>query len=133
MLSCALHHESTGMMSKHSVPLHEAIREAFEAVGLTQTQLAERLGVDQTWVSKLARGKWAGRGPTPDMLARIEEASGRPRGWILIRAGYIDEVADVESAIAVDPRLSEVARAQLLAYFTALVEGPEQRRAAGND
>jgi transcriptional regulator with XRE-family HTH domain len=102
--------------------LHEAIREAYEGQ-FTQAQLADRLGIDQTWVSRLSNGRWgASGGPTPDLLARIEEAAGRPRGWILIQAGYVDGVNTTAEAIAVDPDLTDSARRIISSYYEGVVQ-----------
>lgn len=119
MLSCVVESGSTSM---NPIPLHEAIREAFSGVGLTQAQLAQRMGVDQTTVSRLANGRWGEQGgPAPDVLARIEDAAGRPRGWILVRAGYIADVATVPEAIAMDSRLTADARRMVLRVYESAV------------
>lgn len=104
-----------------STSLHAAIREAFAGQGLTQAQLAQRMGVDQTTISRLANGKWGEQGgPTPDILARIEEAAGRPRGWILVQAGYVDAVRTIPEAIAMDPQLSADARRVLVGVYESV-------------
>src|SRR5213592_2060649 len=96
MLGRVLERGTTSMSPKL---LHEAIRESFDGLGLTQAQVAQRMGVDQTTVSRLANGKWGDQGgPTPDVLARIEEAAGRPRGWILVQGGYVADVLTVAEA-----------------------------------
>lgn len=113
-------------------PLHEAIREAYAGVGMTQAQVADRMGIDQTSVSRLSNGKWGEQGgPTPDLLARIENASGRPRGWILIQAGYVDPVLSVPDAIAVDPLLSDGARRSVLDFYRGAVEVGKHGLATG--
>jgi transcriptional regulator with XRE-family HTH domain len=120
MLSCVVESGSTSMSTK---PLNQAIREAFTGLGLNQVQLAQRMGVDQTTISRLANGKWGEQGgPTPDILARIEEAAGRPRGWILIQAGYVDDVRSTAEAIAVDPDLSDSARQIVSSYYQGVVQ-----------
>jgi transcriptional regulator with XRE-family HTH domain len=114
-------------------PLHEAIKEAFMGQGLTQAQLAERLGVDQTTVSRLANGRWGDQGgPAPEVLARIEEAAGRPRGWILIQAGYVDGVRTPLEAFEVDPALTDGARRTLRDFYQGVVKSLEHAR-SGSD
>lgn len=120
MLNCVL---EAGPTSVSAMVLHEAIREAFAGKGLTQVQLAQRMGVDQTTVSRLANGKWGeAGGPAPDVLAKIEDAAGRPRGWILVRAGYLSEVLSVREAVEMDPRLSDDARRMILTLYDAVAE-----------
>lgn len=104
--------------------LHEAIRQAYTG-RLRQIDLAERLGVDQTAISRWARG--ANR-PQLEELAAIEEACGRPRGYILRLAGFVDEIVDVESAVAADPRLNDEGRRTVLITYRAVVEASAETR-----
>lgn len=107
--------------------LRDAIREAYEGRGLTQVQVAERMAVDQTRISRLANGKWSeDRGPDPWILAKIEDAAGRPRGWILTQAGFVAEARTVPDAIAVDPALSDTQRGFLLTFYRGAVQELEQ-------
>ncbi len=52
-----------------------AVRDAREAAGLTQTELAVRMGVAQSAVSRIEAGR---ANVTVDMLARIAVALGAP-------------------------------------------------------
>ena len=52
-----------------------AVRDAREAAGLTQTELAIRMGVAQSAVSRIEAGR---ANVTVDMLARIAVALGAP-------------------------------------------------------
>jgi transcriptional regulator with XRE-family HTH domain len=116
-------------MTASGDPLPSAIREAYEGKGLSQVQVARRMGVDQTRISRLALGKWKPEnGPDPDVLARIEEACGRPRGWILIAAGYVADVGvlTVEDAINADRALTEPLRQALLGHYRGAVESLKQ-------
>lgn len=120
MLTCVL---AAGCTRVNAKPLHEAIREAYTGLGFTQAQLAERMGVDQTTISRLANGRWGeAGGPTPDLLAKIEEAAGRPRGWILVQAGYVQAPGSLREAIELDPGLSKKAREMLLTLHDAVAE-----------
>lgn len=116
-------------MPVSSDPLPSAIREAYEGRGLSQAEVARRMGVDQTRISRLSLGKWKpDNGPDPDLLARIEEACERPRGWILRCAGYVPEeqAASVEDAINADRELTEPLRRALLAHYRASIESLKQ-------
>lgn len=89
--------------------------------GLTQSDLAARLGVDQRTVSRLE----AGRRPYVDQVLAIDAACGRPAGWILRSAGLIDEISGetAEAAIDQDPLLTEHWRALVLASYRAAASG----------
>jgi ADP-ribose pyrophosphatase YjhB (NUDIX family) len=68
----------------------EALRELLAAEP-TQASVAARLTdhglpTDQTKVSAWLRG----RVPNVEQLATIEDVFGKPRGWVLSRAGYVD-------------------------------------------
>lgn len=105
----------------------DAVRELYAAAGLSQTELAERVGMDQTTVSRLARGV---RPPTTIELVELEHAAGRPRGWVLARAGLleVDRFVDVESAIVGDPELGEAGRVALLAAYRGMLADAARRR-----
>jgi putative transcriptional regulator len=55
------------------MPLHDQLREARLAAGLTQRQLADRCGMGQPYVSALERGEHR---PTTAILCRIADALG---------------------------------------------------------
>jgi len=83
--------------------LSEAFRQTYEAAGVSQLDIAAELDVDQPTVSKWARGM---RRPPLDALPVTERLAGVPKGTILRRAGYVDEVDNtVEAAIHADPGL----------------------------
>ena len=52
----------------------ELVYEARSAAGLTQADLAARMGIRQGCVSVLERGEWV---PTVSTLARVVEATGK--------------------------------------------------------
>lgn len=106
------------------VPLHVAVRECYDG-RLTQKQLAATLGVEQQTVSLWSTGKTE---PRPPMQNRIEDACGRPHGWILRRAGFVDEVRTTEDAIQVDQRLTDDARTAVLRAYEAAVAASARRR-----
>lgn len=89
---------------------------------LSQTDLAVRLGLGpeaQSGISKIERGVrelpinlWE--------MAHIEQACGRPPGFILEHLGYIDDSPlTVRQAIAAHPDLSSEGRAIVLAALDA--------------
>lgn len=87
----------------------------------TQQQLAERLGTDQTKLSK-----WEGdhHRPSLEELGEIERACNRPRGFILVAAGFVELPASLEAAIDVDPRLTDEGRAALRGALAGVLGTP---------
>lgn len=61
-----------GVPVRHSQPM-ERMRELREAKSITQGQLAERVGIEQSHVSKIERGL---ANPTLDMIRKIAAALG---------------------------------------------------------
>ncbi len=68
-------------------PVCAAIRRAREAAGLTQSDLAIRVGVRQAHVSRWEHGVR----PTLERLAEIERALQIRRGDLLRAAGFVDD------------------------------------------
>lgn len=101
------------------LPLHEAIA---AAIGdRSQTELADLLGVGQSNISKWMRGVTR---PSIDDLARLEETCGRPRGFILTAAGYVQcpETPGVVEAIERDPLVGDDLRKVLLKTYELALE-----------
>jgi len=94
--------------------LSDAFREAYEAAGVSQKQIAEAAGVDQPRVSKWARGESQ---PPLEKLPIIDTLCGQPLGHILRLAGYVADVDDVESIIRSDPALGPDDRVSVLKYY----------------
>lgn len=106
--------------SQKSPPeLTRAIRDCYEGKGIGQVQLAELSGIPQQTISRLARGETAPRLP---QLAAIESACGRPRGWIVVQAGFGPDVQSVADAVAMDPDLDDDGREAVLLAYEAAVE-----------
>ena len=78
------------------------IREARERLGLTQQQLADRVGVDQSTVSGWERDDK--RRPARDLMPSVARALGRTAEWLEGRegAGLSDRARsyDIEDAVA---------------------------------
>lgn len=104
--------------------LSDAFREAYETAGVSQTQIAEALGVDQPRVSKWARGESQ---PPLEKLPVIDALCGQPRGYVLRLAGYVDDI-DIEAAIKADPRLTEKGRSTVLAYYLFVRDEYDENR-----
>ena len=77
---------------------------------MTQAELANALGVNQATVSELSRDVVP---LSLDRMARIEQACGRPPGFILRQAGYLGEL-DLEAAILTAPELDDAGRRAVL-------------------
>lgn len=98
------------------MPLHEAITLICE--GHNQEALAKAVGVDQTTISRWMRGETR---PTLERLATLEEAAGRPRGFVLRAAGFIDDAVSARDALDLDEVLTPENRPVLLAAYDAAV------------
>lgn len=97
--------------------LSAALRETVEKAGVSQIEIAERLGVDQPTVSRWVRGM---RRPPLDILATIEDMAGVQKGTVLRVAGYVDDDLDVITAVNADPELSDAARKVVLGVYEGL-------------
>jgi transcriptional regulator with XRE-family HTH domain len=88
---------------------------------LSQVAVAERIGdmaLTQPALSDLEKGK---RPPSLAQVAALEMACDRPRGFILRAAGLVDDVVTVETAIQVDPLLTDRDRDVLLVLYRQLI------------
>jgi transcriptional regulator with XRE-family HTH domain len=106
-----------------SVPLKLALRLAYEEVGMSQERLAELIGTHQSRVSAWVGGK---NRPSLETIAAIEDATGRPRGWILERAGFVAMPTTTEQMLAFDPELDEHSRRVLRAVYSVLTTSDEE-------
>lgn len=89
-------------------PIHpgEYIREALLELGMSQNQLAQKLGISSMRISHLVREE---RPVTPDMALRLSQAFGQSaQYWLNLQAGY--DLKITHSKIA-----DELARIPLLA------------------
>lgn len=98
----------------HRPPTHpgEMLREKFlKPLGMTQTELAERIGVSYVRVNELVNGK---RGITPDTALRLSRLFGTTpefwlngqRNWDLWHAMRTPEAKSIEE---IEPVLSSIA------------------------
>lgn len=109
--------------------LSTAMRATYQAAGVSQVDIADALGTDQPTVSRWARGA---RRPPLDALPVIEQLCRVPKGTILRRAGYVEDVddLDVRAAIMADPRLPDIAKQMLAdAYDSAVKRSVADARA----
>jgi tetratricopeptide (TPR) repeat protein len=115
--------------SRHPTTLNDALRTLREARGVTQNQLAEALGVDQTMCSRWeSNPNW---NPRIDEIAAIDDALGQPRGSLLKAAGYIADITTTEQAVMADPALGPDGRDAiliLLRYYHQRATPPPTRR-----
>jgi transcriptional regulator with XRE-family HTH domain len=82
---------------QHMIPngLSEALRAARFEAGLTQQQLAKRVGMSTRSVQDYERGV---RSPAPH-LATFEEALGKPHGWFLASVNVLERVLSIEAKL----------------------------------
>lgn len=84
---------------------------------MKQEELAALVGSDQPTISKWERDL---QRPSLEHLRAVEEATGRPRGFVLLQAGCVDDVTTVEEAIAVATDLDDAARRALLGTYQSI-------------
>lgn len=99
--------------------LSDAFRRAYETTGMSQVQLADRIGTEQATVSKWARGINA---PPLEVLPLVDQACGQPVGYVLRLAGLVADVIDARTAILTDEALPEDHRLVLVALYDNLVK-----------
>lgn len=107
-----------------------AFRRAYEAAGLTQVDLADRLQqrgwakVTQSQISKWVRGVSV---PPLDILPDVDAACGKPRGYVLRHAGYVEDANDVLTALVVDPVLDDEDKSALRLLYRVLTSKTSAR------
>ena len=96
-----------------------AFRQAYEGAGLRQSDIAAALAVDPATISKWSRGL---QRIDLEYFPEIDRVCGRPLGYVLTRAGYVDPAppADVPAAIAADPDLDKEGRGALTMLYEVL-------------
>lgn len=106
-------------MDNEPLPMNEAIA---RAIGdRSQESIAHALGLSQPSISRWLRGASV---PGNDELRRLEIACGRPVGFILRAAGYVEPERSIEDVIRNHPGLDEVGREMLLAMLPVLLAKP---------
>ena len=117
------------MIPKDSAPMADldfaaALRQERQHAGLTLEQLGLRVGVPGQRVSQLEQGA---NPPAPDLVFRLEAALGLPPGRLSAHLGYVPvgQVPDVLTALAVDPRLDDVARGAVRSVYDAVAKKAE--------
>lgn len=110
--------------------LAAALRHTYENAKLTQAAIAAALGVEQTTVSKWAKGQ---NQPPLEALPVIEQLAGVTVGTNLRRAGLVEDLTDVRSAIAADPVLTDKSKGALGLLYDVLSDqdAAAARRPAG--
>jgi len=107
----------------------EALKTAYKKAGLRQEDLAAALDVDQGTVSRWSRGV---QRIELEYFPRIDELCGRPRGYLLRLAGYVDDLdaLDTVQAIRSDPRLDDQGRTTLEHLYLVLTSPAAQTAGA---
>lgn len=113
-------------MSKLPLPdLGAYLREQRENAQLSLRQLAELAGVSNPYLSQIERGL---KRPSAEILQQIARALQVSAESLYVRAGILDErvpdpaaAADVLSAIAADPVLTDRQRAVLVEIYLSFV------------
>ena len=90
---------------------------------MSQERLAELIGTRQPRISAWVGGK---NRPSLETIAAIEDATGRPRGWILERAGFVAMPTTTAEMLAFDPDLDESSRRVLRAVYSVLTTSEDE-------
>ena len=98
------------------VTIGEALRKARAAT--KQEVVAEALGVDQPTVSRWESDKTR---PSLEQINAFEKAVGRPKGFCLIAAGYVEVPKTAREAIEADPSLEPGQRKVVLGAYDSAV------------
>lgn len=104
-------------MADQSDQLAIALRQTYEDAKVSQAAIATALGVEQPTVSKWAKGQ---NRPPLEALGVVERLAGVPLGTILRRAGYVEDMVDVRSAIAADRTLTDKSKSALSLLYDVL-------------
>lgn len=113
--------------------LGDAIRKEMSAAGVKAAELAQRLGVAESTVSRLAAGLV--QDVSVDRLVQIEAALGLPRGRLFRSAGLVDDPTGetVRERLEGDPALSAAElRIVLRVYDSAVDASREERRVSSS-
>jgi transcriptional regulator with XRE-family HTH domain len=92
-----------------------------KAEGWTSQELADRLGVAQSTIS---RWENEARAPALDLLPRLDALAGHSRGYILRRAGYVEDKVDIIDVIASDPNLDKRGKRLMTGLYAELSKRP---------
>lgn len=118
-----------GSGNRHdAVVLGDAIRKEMARVGVNAAELARRLEVAESTISRLAAGQV--QDVTVDRLVQIEHALGIPRGRLFRTAGLVDDrETTVHDMIESDPLLTaDELRFVLRTYESAVTASAEERK-----
>lgn len=88
--------------------LGDFVKERRAALGITQDDLAERIGRDQRFVSRLENNRK--EFPAPETIAALSTALEVPQTDILRSAGYLDVIAEWDGDAATRWREHEIRR-----------------------
>lgn len=99
-----------------------ALKHLRAPTGVGQVELADRLGIDQTTVSRWERGLDAF---PAYRVVQIEDALGLARGALWSAAGLMG-LTSVETAIYADPGLGAMEQRTLVATYQALRNVPKR-------
>jgi transcriptional regulator with XRE-family HTH domain len=95
--------ETSGPADSTPSALADAIRDAKQQAGLSQSEIGRRIGVDQTVVSTWARGAAI---PSVERILALDRLFGLRPGTLLERAGLV-EPRTTEEAIAAEPAIDD--------------------------
>jgi transcriptional regulator with XRE-family HTH domain len=111
-----------------AVVLGDAIRKEMARAGVNAAELARRLDVSESTISRLAAGQV--QDVTVDRLVQIEHALGTPRGRLFRTAGLVDDRdATVHEVIESDPLLTaDELRFVIRTYESAVAASAAERK-----
>jgi transcriptional regulator with XRE-family HTH domain len=113
--------EHTAGMDEDAIAVGTAIRRLRTAAGATQAALGLALGLDQSGVSKLEKGRPQA---TVTQIRLAEEFLGLPRGSVLREAGLVEDGTEIASLAGKLGRLPERDRRAVERIIDGYLEQP---------
>lgn len=102
----------------------ERLRQAREALGWTQSELAKRCGVDRTYIANIETG----RSTRPEHMAEIARVLKVSPGWLAYGADWLDDLTPEELQAAKDLHdLPEAIKASMIELIRAASSKAESK------
>ena len=87
--------------------------------GMSQEDVCERLGIEQPSYSRWERDQVI---PPLDMLIKFDKETGHKGGYVLIAAGWVEDLWSVEQALAGDRSINDDWKDHVLRAYRAAQE-----------
>lgn len=105
------------------IPMQDVLRSFRLRYGLTQTQVGQAMGKNQSWVSRLEQHRPGDNRYRPinyDEVTRVEDFFKVPRGTLYRMAGRVEDQADVLSMLEADTHIAPEDAALLAGMYVQM-------------